>query len=75
MGIFTRSKLDAMRKIAFSNGVREGDGVSDCESCAWAERADCITGVICKLRQFQDGTYLMVAEVYTCDDFTQGSGI
>ena len=72
---FTKSKLDKMREIAFAHGVRKGDGVSDCESCSWAERADCITGVICKGRQFDDGTYLVVAEVYTCDEFTQGSGI
>lgn len=75
MGFFTERKLDKMREIAFANGVRHGDGVYDCESCAWARRADSITGVVCTGRQFKDGTYLVVAEVYTCDEFTQGSGI
>jgi len=75
MGFFEEIKLKKMRELAFANGVRRGDGVYDCESCAYARRADCITGVVCTGRQFDDGTYLIVAEVYTCDEFTQGSGI
>jgi hypothetical protein len=75
LGFFKQNKLDAMRKQAFANGVRRGDGVYDCESCAYARRADCITGVVCTGRVFDDGSYLVVAEVYTCDEFKQGSGI
>jgi len=75
MGFFRERKFDKMRELAFANGVRQGDGVYDCESCAYARRADSITGVVCTGRQFKDGTYLVVAEVYTCDEFTQGTGI
>lgn len=76
LGFFKTNKLNKMREIAFANGVRQGDGVYDCESCAYARRSsDAVTGVVCTGRQFKDGSYLVVAEVYTCDEFVQGSGI
>ena len=73
-GFFKQKKLDAMRKLAFLNGIRQGDGVNDCESCVYAKRADCITGVVCTKRVFDNGSYLVVDEVFTCDKFKPGSG-
>ena len=74
-GFFKKNTLDAAVKQAKAHGIRPGNGVSDCESCSWAQRADTITGVICTGRRFDDGTYIAVPESYTCDEFTQGSGI
>lgn len=69
MGFFRDRNFEKLIEQARQNGLREGDGVKECEDCRHVASADCLTGLVCTGRTYNDGSYMVVPASWVCDHF------
>lgn len=69
MAFFRNIKLAKVKKRAELNRIYLSSSSYNCEVCVQSEKANCITGLKCSLRAFENGEFLTVPHDYICDSF------
>ncbi len=73
MGFFRDRSFENVRAQARANGLRESDGVKECQDCYYSASVSsnrkCITGLVCTGRTFSNGEYMCIPASWVCDEF------
>ena len=70
MEFFKKIRLAKVKKQAVLNGLYFSQGTHTCIDCIQAEATtNCITGLKCTLRIYDNGKFLVVPDDYICSAF------